>query len=123
MVLHVKEKFGLSDTAYHELSMICRKLPRSCQLKALAKKMNSSCSIKPCPGKFGVQQWLESRLVTRVKALMNGNKIKGGEVLQVKLTGDGIRVCRKLNLITFALLCLMRVIWRSLLEETIQLPS
>lgn len=37
VVLYVKEKFGLSDSAYHELSMICRQLPRACQLKALAK--------------------------------------------------------------------------------------
>lgn len=38
VVLYVKEKFGLSDAAYHELNMICHQLPRTCQLKALAKK-------------------------------------------------------------------------------------
>lgn len=41
----------------------------------------------------------ESRLFARVKALINENKIKGREVLQVKLTGDGTRVCRKLILL------------------------
>jgi len=59
----LKEKFGLSDSAYHELSMICHQLPRTCQLKALTKEMNSSQDIKPCPGGFGVQQSLKSRSV------------------------------------------------------------
>ena len=58
-ILFAKEKFGLSDSAYHEFSMICNELPRACQLKALA---NSTSEIKPCPCGFGVQQSLESRL-------------------------------------------------------------
>ena len=100
-ILYVKEKFGLSDSAYHELSMICSELPRACQLKALAKKMNSSSEIKPCPGGFGVQQSLKSRLIVRIMVLLKENKIKSGETVQVKLTGDGTKICRKLNLINF----------------------
>ena len=59
VVLYVKEKFGLSDAAYHELSMICHQLPRTCQLKALVKEINTGLEIKPCPGGFGVQQSLK----------------------------------------------------------------
>jgi len=81
--------------------MLCHQLPPNNQLKTLAKKMNSSYDIKPCPGGYGVQQSLKSRLQVRIKSLLKENKIRRGEVVQVKLTGDGTKICRKLNLINF----------------------
>ena len=48
------------------------------------------------------KQWdLKSRLITRVQHLLNKQKISIGEKLQVKLSGDGMKICRKLNLINF----------------------
>ena len=101
LVLYVKEHFGLSNVAYHELSMICRELPRSWKLKDLAKSLNSKWHITPCPGGDGVQQSLQARLTERVALLLNENKLSPGDTLQVKLSGDGTKVCRKLNLINF----------------------
>lgn len=94
MVLYVKECFGLSNSVYHELSMVW---PRSWKLKDLTKKMNSKWDIKPCPGNDGVQQSLESRLKERVCHLLQEGKVKSGDTLQVKLSGDGTKVCRKLS--------------------------
>ena len=102
MVLYVKKRFGLSNSAYHELSMVCQDLPRSWKLKDLTKKINSKWDIKPCPGNDGVQQSLESRLKERVSHLLQEGKVKSGDTLQVKLSGDGTKVCRKLNVINFA---------------------
>ena len=101
MVLYVKERFGLSNAAYHQLSMVCQQLPRSWKLKDLTKKLNSKWDIKPCPGNDGVQQSLESRLRERVSHLLLERKVKSGDTLQVKLSGDGTKVCRKLNVINF----------------------
>lgn len=50
LALYVKDRFGLSDAAYHELSMVCDKLPCSWKLKHLAKCINSKHQIKPCWG-------------------------------------------------------------------------
>ena len=100
-ILYVKDRFGLSDTAYHELSMICQKLPRSCKLTELCHHLNSQWEIKPCPGNHGVQQSLSVRLQERTKHLIKSNKINSGDVLRVKLSGDGTKICRKLNLINF----------------------
>ena len=67
-------------------------------LKLWIKKINSTSEIKPCPGGFGVQQSLGSRLKVRIKVLLKENKIRNRETVRVKLTGDGDKVCRKLNL-------------------------
>ena len=101
MVLYVKERFGLSSSAYHEMSMVCRELPLSWKLKNLTAKMNTKWNIEPYLGNDGVQQSLESRLKECVSHLLQEGKMKSGNTLQVKLSGDGTKVCRKLNVINF----------------------
>ena len=100
-ILYVKDRFGLSDSAYHELSMVCQTLPRSWKLKELCNHLNSQWELKPCPGDSGVQQSLSARLTERTKYLLENNMIHSGDVLRVKLSGDGTKICRKLNLINF----------------------
>ena len=68
-ILYVKDHFGLSDSAYHELSMVCQTLPRSWKLKELCNHLNSQWELKPCPGDSGVQQSLSARLTERTKYL------------------------------------------------------
>ena len=101
LVLYVKDKFGLSDPAYHELSMVCKTLPRAWKLKHLAKCINLKHDITPCRNNSGVQQSLHSKLKARVSHLLENEKIRVTDVLQVKLLGDGTKICRKLNLINF----------------------
>ena len=81
--------------------MICEQLPHLSKLKKMAKNLNSSWEIKPCPENSGVQQSLKSRLSIRVQHLLKGENISVGEKLRVQLSGDGTKICRKLNLINF----------------------
>ena len=97
--LYVKDKYSLSNEAYHELSMLSDDLPRSCQIKALANLLNSQFEIRDAPnGIIGVQQSLKDRVMLRLKHLsdksenvLNGNKIR------IKITGDNTQVARNLN--------------------------
>ena len=95
MVLYVKEWFDLSNAAYHELSMVCRGLPRSWKMKDFVQCLNSLWKIKPCPEGYGMQQSLESRLTERVHHLLHAKRLNAGDKLKVKLSGDGTRVCRE----------------------------
>ena len=106
LALFVKDRFGLSDVAYHQLCRICDRLPRLCQLKKLSSQLNSQWEIQLCPGNNGIQQSFASRLEKRVKHLQQQNLLKSNDTLKVKISGDGTKVCRKLNLIniTFTLL-------------------
>ena len=59
MLLYVKEKYGISDKAYHELSMLASSMPRSCELKKRQLELNDQFVISPTPdGTIGVQQSL-----------------------------------------------------------------
>ena len=62
--LFVKDRFCLSDEAYHEVSQLTRDLPRMYELKSAAKELNSKTVITPSPGNvLGVQQSLRECLV------------------------------------------------------------
>jgi len=71
----VKDKFSISDKAFHELSSIVPVLPKFCQVKKIAQTMNSEIEIKPTPNNImgvkqspnnimGVKQSLRLRLTT-----------------------------------------------------------
>ena len=92
--LYVKERYNLSNAAYHELSMVNSTLPRSCALMKAAKELDIKSIIRPTPGKItGVQQSLTERLVKCVRWLMKTNSsFTQTSCIRVKLTGDGTAI-------------------------------
>ena len=48
--LLVKDQFGISNEAYHELSMLDKHLPRSCKLQKEIKQTNDQWEVYPVPG-------------------------------------------------------------------------
>lgn len=102
--LYVKERFNVSDKAYHELSMIHPSLPCWSTINKAAKNITSCCDIYPTPGPIlGVQQSLKTWLTIRLQALVNKYpSIKDEEYIMVKLTGDGTRVSRSMHIVAIA---------------------
>uniref|UniRef100_A0A1X7SSL2 Uncharacterized protein n=1 Tax=Amphimedon queenslandica TaxID=400682 RepID=A0A1X7SSL2_AMPQE len=88
-VLYVKEKFAISDRAYHEISLLSHDLPRKNGLKKLSETFDHESRVLSCPnGITGVQQSLQDRLHIPAK-------------VRVKLSGDGTNVARSMHIINF----------------------
>ena len=110
MLLYIKEKYGISDKAYHELSMLVTSMPRSCTLMKRQHELNGLFVVSPTPDStVGVQQSLRSRLCTRIRVLKHANSSQLQTLskhVRVKLSADGTRVGRKLHVIniTFTVL-------------------
>ena len=100
-LLYVKDKFSISDKAFHELSSIVPTLPKCGQVKKIAKKLNSEFEIKPTPNNIvGVQQSLRLRLTTCLSRLVEQASKDGKDFpdkIRVKLNGDGTRIALGLN--------------------------
>ena len=106
MLLYAKEKFGISDAAYHELSMIFRDLPRSSQIKGKVKDLNERWQIKPTPnGTIGVQQPLKPLLSQKIEHCISSSPEEApfhvSKTIRVKLTGDGTNIGSKLHVVNF----------------------
>lgn len=96
--LFVKEKFSLSDEAYHELSMLYSDLPRLHKMKTASRTLDESSKISIIP-EYGVQQSFEERL--RILLEKYHTILPTDTPLRVKLSGDGTKVSRSLHVINF----------------------
>lgn len=106
MLLLIKDQYNISSSAYHELSQVCKSLPRSYKLKERIKELNSRWDIRPTPhGAVGFQQSLEERLRIRVQHLLKVSQPDArfirDRVLRVKLSGDGTNIGKRLHVVTF----------------------
>ena len=103
--LYVKDRYCISNEAYHELSMLSD-LPASSRLNCLVQELNSQYKISSVPnGKVGVQQSLRERLKIRLTRLLEQYNIQKKEIpntIRVKLTGDGTQIARGLNVVNIA---------------------
>ena len=103
--LYVKDKFGVSFEAFHELSMLSD-LPSSSQVRKLTTSLNSQFNIKNTPNNItGVQQSIKERIEHRIKYLIQQNSLVGKPTLstiRIKLTGDGTQIGRGLKVVNIA---------------------
>ena len=98
--LYVKDRFSVSNEAFHELSMVSD-LPTSFQVKKMTKALNSKFEIRSI-GTIGVQQSLRTCLAIRLTKLVEQSYLPISSVIRVKLTGDGTQIARGLTVVNIA---------------------
>ena len=100
--LLIKDKFSISNSAFHELSMIAD-LPTSSQVKRFTSGLNSTFSLHQTPnGIIGVQQSLRERLsicLTELIAKFDDQQEQVPTTFRVKLTGDSTQNARGLTVV------------------------
>ena len=105
-MLNVKDKYSLSDKAYHELAQVTKELPRLHQLKCRAKELNGKQTINPTPEEItGVQQSVQDRVIARIRHALCDSTFRERYQLykriRIKLSGDGPRAGRNLHVLNF----------------------
>ena len=111
LLLYTKERFNLSNDAYHELSMTCKELPRSWKVQERIKALNGKWKLSETPGNtFGIQQSIKERLEVRVQNMIKNSppteSFRQNKKIRVKLSGDGTNVGKRLHVVnvTFTIL-------------------
>ena len=95
----IKDKFGISNAAYHELSMLHPVLPKSSEIQKHIKDMNSQLTITSTPNNtMGVQLSLKTCITTCLLHLLPTTTGTYRKV-RIELTGDGTQIARGLNCI------------------------
>ena len=106
MMLYIKDWHNLSDSAYHELAKVCTQMPRQHKLRERISALNTLWKIKPTPNNTqGVQQSLKDRLEIRIGHLLSTSPSDTPFILkkevQVKLSGDGTKIGKRLHVVAF----------------------
>lgn len=100
MWLYLKDKFNMSNEAWHELSMKSEEPPCLTRIIKHMNKLNNNWNLKPTPGDAeGIQMSFQESISEHIKRLRTTGALKPGEVIQVKLSGDGTKIGKRLNVI------------------------
>ena len=103
MWLYLKDKFNLSDDAWHEIAMKAKDLPRLYGLKKRMAELNKMWDLKPTPGEAdGVQVKFADSLRKNVEILQKNGLLHPGDRIKVKLNGDGTNIGKRLTVVNFA---------------------
>lgn len=102
--LYVKERYNVSNHAYHELAMINSGLPRSYTIMKKAQEIDTKSVISLTPGKIlGVQQSILQRLKIAITHLTKvDSTFSRSPNVRVKLTGDGTNISRSMHCVVIA---------------------
>ena len=75
-VLYIMDRYCVSDSAYHEMTVIIDGLPRSYLVKQCRKSLSSTCHITRTPGKQpAAQMSLKEELQEQIKKKVCGQNI------------------------------------------------
>ena len=76
-LLFLLDKFGVSDSFAHDLTMVFKELPRSYFIKECRRSTNKNCVIQPIPGNFpGAQISFQAKLKEKIKLLVRQSHLK-----------------------------------------------
>ena len=96
MWLHLKDKFNISNEAWHEIAMTANGVPDTYSIKKRINELNSKWNLKPSPGDAeGVQLGFAETLQEHIVRLQQTGEIKNGETIKIKLSGDGTNIGKK----------------------------
>ena len=107
MLLYIKDKFNISNKAWHELASVSKGLPTTYNLRQRFEHLNKSWNIYPTPNSTeGVQVKLRDVLEEQVRRLIKSRQIVDGETINIKISGDGTNVGKRLQLlnVTFSII-------------------
>ena len=100
-VLHIMDKFGISDEGYHRLTMASEaEMDKSYIIKQCKKKIDSFCAVSRTPGpSVGAQLDFYSE----IDRMIEDSEIDNGELFKVRLSGDGTKISKSANFLNFSM--------------------
>ena len=102
MWLYLKDKFNISNEAWHEIAMKASGVPNTYSIKKRIKELNSKWNLKPTPGDTeGVQLGFSDSLQEHIVKLQQTGEIKDGESIKIKISGDGTNIGKRLTVVNF----------------------
>ncbi|CAH3146900.1 unnamed protein product [Pocillopora meandrina] len=102
MWLYLKDKFMISNEAWHEIAIKANDLPNIYSIKKRINELNSEWNLKPTPGDAeGVQLGFAESLQKHIVRLQKNGEINDGETIKIKLSGDGTNIGKGLTVVNF----------------------
>ena len=107
MWIYIKDKFNISNEAWHELAMKTTEIPNNYRMDKKIKELNCNWNLKPTPGEAeGIQVSFKDSLQEQIARLQGKGLLNMNTTIKIKLSGDGTNIGKRLKIvnITFTIL-------------------
>lgn len=107
MWVYIKDKFNISNEAWHELAMKCKDMPTKYKLNKHLSELNSKWKLTATPGEAeGVQISFKDSLQEQISRLQKSGILNMDTTIKVKISGDGTNIGKRLKLenVTYTIL-------------------
>ena len=100
--IYIKDKFNISNEAWHELAMKTKKIPNTYKMNKRMSELNTKWKLKTTPGEAeGVQTSFCDSLKEQIARLENKGELKDDTTVKIKLSGDGTCIGKRLKVVNF----------------------
>lgn len=95
----IKDKYNLSNEAWHELAMKCKEIPTKGKISREIGELNKRWSLKETPGEAeGLQISFKESLTEQLLRLQENSKLGDDATIKIKISGDGTNIGKRLKL-------------------------
>ena len=102
-IIYLLDKYCVSDSFYHELTMLDEHLPRSYLIKQSRRKLNDQYTVTPTPNSIpGAYMSFKVLLHQRVATFLEQHPEKKNKTIKIKICGDGAKISRVANYISLS---------------------
>lgn len=89
MWLYLKEKFNISNEAWHEIAMKAKGVPNINRIGKQINELNKKWNLKPTAGDVeGNQLSFKESLEEHIVSLQHAGDLDDGETIKTKVSGD-----------------------------------
>ena len=107
MWIYIKDKFNISNEAWHELAMKCKDMPTKYKIAKHINELNSNWRLTAAPGEAeGIQISFYESIKEQIARLQKNGTFKMDATIKVKISGDGTNIGKRLKLenVTYTIL-------------------
>ena len=107
MWIYIKDKFIISNEAWHELAMKCKDMPTKYKIAKHINELNSNWRLTATPGEAeGIQISFYESIKEQIARLQKNGTFKMDATIKVKISGDGTNIGKRLKLenVTYTIL-------------------
>ena len=99
MWIYVKDKFNISNKAWHELATQTKQMPNNYKIEKKLKELNAKWNLQPTPGQAErVQLSLRESLEEQEIRLQGKGVFHMNTKIKVKISGDGTNIGKRMGL-------------------------
>ena len=99
MWIYIKDRFNISNEAWHELATKTKQMPNNYKIEKKLKELNAKWNLQPTPGQAErVQLSLRESLEEQEIRLQGKGVFHMNTKIKVKISGDGTNIGKRMGL-------------------------